>query len=119
MRDDYETKMNIDRKLLLSGIERAMLISFSDKKHPVMFSMKDDTLSISCKTELGEILDELNIDMDGKQMNIGFNPQYFIECLRTIEDDKVEVLFATNLGPGTIKPVKGDTYAYLIGAIRT
>lgn len=118
IREDYESKIVVDRKRLLSSIERAMLISFSDKKHPVMFNINEDRLNISCKTELGEISDEFAIDMDGKKMNIGFNPQYFIECLRAIDDEYVEILFATKLGPATIKPPKDDKYTYLIGAVR-
>lgn len=118
MREDYETKITVDRKRLLSCFERAILISSGDKKYPVILNIDYGKLSVSCKTEVGEILDEINIDMDGRQMSIGFNPYYFIECLRVIEDENIEVLFATDLGPGTVKPVNNDNYAYVIGAIR-
>lgn len=115
---DYETKIVVSAGRLLLSMERALLISFGDKKHPVVLHVNDEKVVVSCNTEYGEITDEMPADMDGSPMKIGFNPQLLLEALRTIEDERVEILFATSLGPATIKSINSDKFLYIIGALR-
>lgn len=93
-------------------------MSFGDKKYPVILKVEYEKLCISCQTEIGEIFDEIIVETDGRKMFIGFNPNYLIECLRAIEDEQIEMFFATDLGPVTIKPVYAADFTYVIGAIR-
>lgn len=116
---DHETKIRINTKDLLSSIERASLvITAEERRYPVRFNISDDKIVITSNTEMGAVREELKVDMEGSNMDIGFNPRYFIDALRVIEDEEVEVYFTSSIGPCTIRPVKGDSFAYMILPVR-
>lgn len=116
--NDYETKIRIKRKDMLASLERAYLITTEDKKYPVKFNIKDDKILISSNTELGAVREEIFTDVNGSNMDIGFNPKYFIEALRVIEEEEIDVYFTSSIGPCTIRPIEGDDFAYMILPIR-
>jgi len=39
-------------------------------------------------------------------MEVGFNPRYFIEALRVIDDELVDIYFNSSVGPCTIDLLK-------------
>ena len=116
--DEYETKIRLNTKELLSSMERAALMSINEKKYPVRFDIEDDVLVRSSSTEIGNVRDEISVDMEGKNMTIGFNPKYFLEALRVIDDEVVDIYFNSDIGPCTIKPIEGNEFAYMILPVR-
>jgi DNA polymerase-3 subunit beta len=118
IRHDSETKVRVNVKSLLSSIERASLVASADNKHPVKFDIRDDKIIITSNTEIGTAREEISVETVGKELQIGFNPRYLIDALKAIDDEEVEVTFITNLLPCTIKPVDGDEFIYVIGAVK-
>lgn len=116
--NEYETKIKVKRKDMLSSLERAYLITTEDKKYPVKFNIKDEKVVISSNTELGAVREEIYTDINGSNMDIGFNPKYFIEALRVIDDEEIEIFFTSSVGPCTIRPIEGESFAYMILPIR-
>lgn len=115
---DFETKIRVNTKEMLSSIERASLLTMEEKKYPVKFSISDDKLVISSNTELGAVREEIRVDTTGNNMDIGFNPRYFMDALKVIEEDTVDVFFTSNVGPCTIRPVEKEIFAYMILPVR-
>lgn len=93
---------------------RAFLIAAGEKMHPVSFDISGDKLVISCETEFGEVKAELPVAMEGCNMNISFNPVLFLDTLRAIDDERIELSFVTNHGPCIIRPVGYDEFIYVI-----
>ncbi|MDP4180190.1 MAG: DNA polymerase III subunit beta [Bacillota bacterium] len=116
--EDIETKIITNKKDILGSLERASLISNEDKKYPVKFSIEEEKIVLSSSTEIGAVREELRIEMDGSKMEIGFNPRYFIEALKVIDDEKIKIVFTSEIGPCTIFPISGDDYAYMILPVR-
>lgn len=116
---DSETKIKINTKDFQSSIERASLITMEDKRYPIKFSISDDKIVISSNTDLGAVREELRIEMNGNKMDIGFNPRYFIDALKIIDEEAIELYFSSNVGPCTIRPCSSDSFAYMILPIRT
>ena len=54
-----------------------------------------------------------------KNLEAGFNPKYFLDALRNIDDDEIFVNFGTSISPCIIRPVEeeGD-YTYMILPIK-
>jgi len=116
---EYETKVRVNTKEMLSSIERASLVITSEeRRYPVRFNIGNDKIVITSNTDIGAAREELNVDMSGSDLDIGFNPRYFIDALKVIEDETVDVYFTTSVGPCTIKPVEGDSFAYMILPVR-
>lgn len=116
--NDYNTVIRLDRKNLIMCLERASLLSRENKKNPIKVEIKNDKLVITSNTELGTAYEEMEIDMDGNEMNIAFNPKYLIDCLKVIDDDDISMYFTSTLSPCIIKPIEGDDYKYLVLPVR-
>lgn len=115
---EHETKIRVTTKEMLSSIERASLITIEEKKYPVKFKICDDKLTISSSTDIGNAREEIQVDMTGNKIEIGFNPRYFIDALKVIEEDIVDIYFTSSVGPCTMRPVEGNSYAYMILPVR-
>jgi len=116
---DCETKVKINTKELLASFERASLIILSEERRfPVKINITDDLMVINSNTDVGTVREELRVEMEGGNIDIAFNPRYFIEALRVIEDEYININFTSSIGPCTIRPIQGDAFAYLILPIR-
>lgn len=116
---EHETKVKVQTKDILSSIERASLITMEEKKYPVKFSIQDDKIIISSNTDIGAVREELRVDMHGSKLDIGFNPRYFIDALKIIEDEYINICFTSNVGPCIIRPIEGENFNYMILPVRT
>lgn len=115
---DYETLIKVDRKSMLSSIERAALIARESKKSPIKFKIDGNTLAISSNTDLGKVHEEMDIHREGNELEIAFNPRYLIDALKVIEDEEIQLTFTTSLNPCIIKDPVKEAYKYLILPIR-
>ena len=116
--EDYETKIEVDRRELLMSIERAALISRENKKNPIKMEIAAEQLVVTSNTELGTAYEELVVHTEGKDLLIAFNPKYLIDALLAIEDEKICIQFTSSLSPCIIKPLEGNEYKYLVLPIR-
>lgn len=113
--DDFTTKIEIERKNLIDSLERASLVSKEIKKTPVKLDVKkNNNLIITSNTEFGTLYEEIKIDIEGKELEIAFNPKYLIEALKAIDDEKIIIQFMTGLSPCIIRGIDNDSYKYLI-----
>lgn len=115
---DHETRVKVQTKELLSSIERASLITMEEKKYPVKFTIADDKIVMSSNTDIGAVREELRVEMTGNRLEVGFNPRYFIDALKVVEDEVVEIFFTSSVGPCTLRPVEGAGFAYMILPVR-
>lgn len=110
---DYETKVKINKKELLSCIDRATLLVKEGEKKPIIINIGDDVMELKIKSQLGTMDEEIYITKEGKDLLIGFNPKFLIDALRVIEDEEVDLYFMNAKAPCFIKDEK-ESYIYLI-----
>lgn len=115
-----ETTITISPVALLEAVERAsLIITTDDRRYPVRLTIPDDeTLVISANTEIGTVREEIAMTMNGDSIDIDFNPRYFIEALRVIDEDEITIVFNGTMGPCVIKPMDHDAFAYLVLPLR-
>ncbi|HOJ11834.1 MAG TPA: DNA polymerase III subunit beta [Clostridiales bacterium] len=117
--EEFETKIRINKKELQDSIERASLLISSDgSRYPVTLLLKSDKLIITTNTQIGNAREEINIDIWGDELEIKFNPRYFIDSLKAIEEENVDVMFSSDVGPCILKSVDKDTFIYMILPLR-
>lgn len=114
----FETVIGVNTKDLIEAIERASLITSEDKRFPVKFSINDNSIVISSTTDIGTSKDEISINNDGAPLSIGFNPRYFIDALKVIDEEKIKISFTSSVGPCIITAEENDRYTYLILPVR-
>lgn len=111
--NDYETKVRINKKELLSCIDRATLLVKEGDKKPIIIRIADDTMELKIQSQLGSMNEEIFITKEGKELLIGFNPKFLIDALRVIDDEEVNLYFMNAKAPCFIKDDK-ESYIYLI-----
>ncbi|MBO4458270.1 MAG: DNA polymerase III subunit beta [Butyrivibrio sp.] len=110
---DYETKMSINRKEFLDCIDRATLLVKEGDKKPVIISVLDSTMELKINSAIGSMDEEIDIEKQGKDLKIGFNPKFLIDALRAIEDETVDIYLVNPKAPCFIRD-KDSTYTYLV-----
>lgn len=117
--DDSATMTTVNTKELLQSIERASLvITAEDRRYPVRFNIANDELIVTSNTEVGTVREQVKVNMEGENLDIRFNPKYFIDALRAIEDEAANIFYTNTIGPCTIRPINGNKYAYMVLPVR-
>ncbi len=94
----------------LSAIRRANLLSTPDFQ-AVKFELFKDKLVISKSTpDIGEHREEIDIAYGHQELIAGFNPQFFIDVLKQLPQDEIELEF---LGPDKPCVLRTPDYLYL------
>ena len=119
---NWQTRIKVNRTELLNSFERISLISSSviekEKKYPVKVSVDIGKMTISCTNQTGDAKEEVYISTEGQFLEAGFNPKYFLDCLKAIEDEEVSIEFGSNISPCLVKSVENGDYIYMILPIR-
>lgn len=111
--NDFETKITVNNKELLSSIDRATLLIKETDKKPVIIGINDQTLELKMNTQIGSMNDEISVEKEGKDILIGFNPKFIIEALRVIDDESIDIYMINPKAPCFIRDKEGK-YIYLI-----
>jgi len=114
----FETVINVNTRELEESMERASLITSEDKRYPVRINLSYDKMVISSTTEKGLSKEEIQIENSGNTMQIGFNPRYFLDALKVINDEKIKISFTSPVGPCIITPIEHDRFLFLILPVR-
>ena len=119
---NWETRIRVNKKDIQECFERISLISASiaekEKKYPVKVKIEVGKVTISCTNQTGDAKEELYIETEGKELEAGFNPKYFLDALKVIDDDEIFIDFGTNISPCVIRPIENEDYSYMILPIR-
>jgi len=110
---DYETKVRINKRELLSCIDRATLLVKEGDKKPIIINIGDEIMELKIKSQIGSMNEEIIIEKEGKDLLIGFNPKFLIDALRVIDDEEVTLYLMNAKAPCFIKD-DGENYIYLI-----
>lgn len=118
----WETRVRANKSSLQNCFERISLISASsiekEKKYPVKISIDIGKVTISCTNQTGDAKEELYVTTEGKNLEAGFNPKYFLDALKVIEDEEIFIDFGSNISPSVIRAIDNDEYSYMILPIR-
>lgn len=110
---DYETKVTINKKEMLSCIDRATLLVKEGDKKPIIIHIGDGSMELKIQSQLGSMDEEIFITKEGKDLLIGFNPKFLIDALRVIDDEEIDIYLTNAKAPCFIRDEK-ESYIYLI-----
>ena len=110
--NDYETKIKINKKELLSCIDRSTLFIKDEDKKPIIINITDGTMELKIRSQIGSMNEEIDIDKEGKDIMIGFNPKFLIDALRVIDDEEISIYLMNAKAPCFIRD--DNSYIYLI-----
>lgn len=115
---DNKIKVKVNRNDLMESIERASLLSKEGKNNLIKFAIKNTIVTITSKSEEGNVREEVIINKEGEDLDIGFNAKYVLDVLKSIDDEEIYMFFNTSITPCLVEPVNGDSFEYLILPVR-
>jgi DNA polymerase-3 subunit beta len=110
---DYETKIKINKRELLDCIDRATLLVKEGDKKPIIMTVTDENMELKINSFIGSMNENIDIVKEGKDIMIGFNPKFFIDALRVIDDEEVTLYMVNPKAPCFIRDEE-EKYIYLI-----
>lgn len=115
---DCTTTARVKVKDMLTAVDRASLIITERLKGSVIFNFVDDKITINCTTMLGHVYDEIDAEIKGEPMKIGFNSRFVTDALRNSGSDELVFEMKSPVAPVKVRPVSGDDFLYLLLPIR-
>lgn len=110
---DYETKVKINKREFLDCIDRATLFVKEGDKKPIIITIDDTGMQLNINSQMGSMNEEIDIDKEGKDIMIGFNPKFLIDALKVIDDEEISIYLVNPKAPCFIKNEE-ESYIYLI-----
>jgi len=116
---DHATRVLISRQALHSSLERASILARQSKTNLVNLRIEKDLMTITSDSEVGKVREQIGIRLTGKNLDIAFNARYLLDVLKEVEDDEIVMDFNTSISPCVIRPIKGESYFYLVLPVKT
>ena len=110
---DYKTKVKINKKQLLDSIDRASLMAKEGNKKPIIMDITDTNVNLSITSSIGSMNEDIGIEKEGVDIKIGFNPKFYMDALKVIDDDEIDIYMVDYKAPCYIKD-ENESYMYII-----
>ncbi len=113
-----KTNVVLRSREAIESVERVSLLITDRLKSPVRCIFSDNEVKLLCTTSMGRASDQLFVEMEGEEVEIGFNNRYLLDALRNTECDEIKVGLSGPLSPMTIQPKEGDSFLFLVLPVR-
>jgi DNA polymerase-3 subunit beta len=112
------SRVTVKRRELQDAIERASLMAKEGKNNLIRMKATQGNLRITSMSELGDVLEELDANLEGEDIEIAFNSRYISDVIRNVDEECCTLCMNTNVSPCVISPIEGDGYLYLVLPVR-
>lgn len=115
---EHKLLVTVDKQKLQNGIERASLMSKEGNSNLIKLDIKEDNLIITSNSQLGKVREEVEINLQGDELEIAFNSRYLLDVLKNMEEDTVKLEMTSSISPCVIKAKDTEAYKYLVLPVR-
>lgn len=116
--DVHITELKINTRKFTNTIERMSLLLTDKMKSPIRCYIDDNMIKTSCNTPLGQANDQLEVEMTGENVEIGFNNKFLLDALRFSETDEIIMELTGATKAIVIKPTEGDSFLFMLMPMR-
>lgn len=114
----HERKVIMEKEPFAVATRRAQILT-TDRYNLVKYEISSGKMVVTTNSpEVGEVKDELDVEYQGDTISIGFNPQFVLDVLKVVEEDKVSIEFKDAQSSGLIRPLDSDNYLYVVMPVR-
>lgn len=111
--NNFETEIRVYKKDLLDCIDRSSVFLREGDKKPIIMNIKDSQMTLFIQSFIGSMDEELDIEKSGADIMIGFNPRFFSDALKVIDDEEINIYMINPKAPCFIKD-ENESYIYVI-----
>ncbi len=110
--------LEVNRKHFADAVDRVSAIS-SEKSRAVKLSLGNGTLVLSANSpEFGTASEELEINYNDGDLEIGFNSRYLLDVTQQIEGDAAQFVMADGASPTVVREVGDASATYVLMPMR-
>ena len=109
---ETKEKVAVSREGFLSAIRRVALFTNPESMAVKVDLARDKVVLSKSAPYLGEARVEIEADHKGKEMSVGFNPEYLIDLLKTMDQETIYLELVDPEKPGVIR--MGSEYVYVV-----
>lgn len=116
--DSLATHLLVDRGTIHDVLSRIAILT-NEKFRGVRINLKPGVMTVSANNpEQEEAVDELPVDYDGPEVEIGFNVGYLIDALKAIETEQVDLGLEDPNSSCTLNAPEDTSTLYLVMPMR-
>lgn len=110
--------LKIGREELLQAIRRVSLLS-DELFKPIVMKIGEEVVEVrSNSPELGEAWEVIPAQLQGEELEIGFNARYLLDVLSAMEEELVVMEMNNSVEATLIRPLEGRDYLYVVMPMR-
>lgn len=113
----HATRIIVPTRSIIECIERTSLI-ITDKSSPVRCIVENGIMRFSSVTAIGTANDKMAADIEGENIEIGFNNRFVLDCLKACDVDEIKIEMSSANQPITFAPLEGDSFFFLVLPVR-
>ncbi len=110
--EEAKNKIIINKNTFLSALKRAALFTTPESMVVKIEASKDKMVISKSSPSLGEVKEEIDVEYKGKEIAIGFNPNYIIDLLKTTDQETISFELVDSDKPGVVR--EGSEYIYVV-----
>ena len=114
----YETRCLADRNILLAAVRRSALLERNRSQVRFNVNAASQTIQLTTNQDAGSTQEVVKAQIEGSDIEIGFNSGYVIEGLAAMESNEATIEIQSSLKPGILKGSPEENYLYLIMPVR-
>ncbi len=108
----------VNRLAFLDALRAVSLVA-SDRTSGVKLAMSGSRVVLTSENpDVGAGMDELDAELTGPDVTIGFNSKYLIDVLNALSTDEVALDLSGELDPGVVRPVGREDFIGVIMPMR-
>jgi DNA polymerase-3 subunit beta len=109
----------MDQEELLHALRRVSILS-SERYKGIKMELSEGRMAISASNpDLGEAVEEVEIEYHGKALTVGFNARYLIDVLSVLgSGGEVEIALKDELSPSLLRKAGDEGYLYVVMPMR-
>ena len=110
--------LKINREILLSAVDRVSTIA-NEKSPVIKFKLLKNILNLNTvNSESSTASEDLNINYEGDEIEIGFNSKYIMDIVNNLEDDEISINLKDNTSPIIALENSNTNLAYVLMPMR-
>ena len=115
---EHKILVEVNRHDLQNCIERASLMSKDSNSNLIKLDFNEDNVIITSNSQLGKVREELNVNLQGGELQIAFNSRYILDVLKNIDGNEIYMEMTSSVSPCIIRSKSNDNSRYLVLPVR-
>lgn len=111
-------EVRVAQEALLQALRRVSIVS-NERYRGVRVELKQGRMGVSASNpDLGEAVEEVEAEYEGKPLAIGFNARYLMDVLAVLGGGEVRMSLKDEVSPGLVRGEGDEEYLYVVMPMR-